>query len=246
MKLYTLGTSHAAAEKGRSCSGSLLSVLGSYYLFDCGADIEAKLVNMDIDPADIRAMFISHMHADHVGSLVGMTKRVAHQYNKKGTTTQVFLPEAEAIPPYLAWLDAMHFDVSNINRFNMQPTNPGIIYCDEAIRVTAISTKHMMNGKYPSFAYMVEGEGKRFLYTGDLSSDFSDYPEIVYEKDFDLILSELVHFNVDKNLQSIIKSRTKKMVFTHLGPKNIPVIEQAASEFPFFVSVASDGECFEF
>ena len=246
MKLYTLGTSHGAAEKGRYCSGSLLEVCGSYYLFDCGADIEAKLVNMDIDPADVRAMFISHMHADHVGSLVGMTKRLAHQYNKKGSVMQVFLPEAEAISPYLSWLDAMHFDVSNINRFNMQATAPGAIYCDEVIRVTAISTRHMMNGKYPSFAYTVEGDGKRFLYTGDLSGDFSDYPEVVYEKDFDLILSELVHFNVEKNLPSIIKSKTKKMVFTHIGPDKIASIKQAASEFPFPVAVADDGECFEF
>ena len=246
MKLYTLGTSHGAAEKGRSCSGSLLEVNGSYYLLDCGADIESKLVNMDIDPADIRAVFISHMHADHVGSLVGMTKRIAHQYNVKGNTARVFLPEKDAIAPYIAWLEAMHFWLDNIDRFDMQGVEEGFIYSDENIEVTAIKTKHMSGGKYPSFAYMIEGEGKRFLYTGDLACDFSDYPSVVYETDFDLILSELVHFSVDKNLDAIIKSRTKMMVFTHVGLQKIPQIEAAAPCIPFRTVVANDGDCFEF
>ena len=246
MKLYTLGTSHAAAEKGRSCSGSLLEVGGSYYLFDCGADVEAKLVNMDIDPAHVRAIFISHMHADHVGSIVGMTKRIAHQYNKEGRVSQVFLPEKEAIAAYMVWLDAMHFDVSNIDRFHMQGISEGEVYSDENIKVSAISTRHVMNGKYPSFAFTLEGEGKRFLYTGDLSCNFSDYPKTVYEKDFDLILSELVHFNVEKNLPDIVKTRTKKMVFTHLGPKNVDDLSRVISDFPFEVCVANDGDSFEF
>jgi ribonuclease BN (tRNA processing enzyme) len=246
MKLYTLGTSHGAAEKGRACSGSLLFAGGSYYLFDCGADIESKLMNMDIDPSDVRAIFISHMHADHVGSLVGMTKRFAHQYNVKGNVARVFLPEKEAVAPYLARLEAMHFWLDNIERFDMREAQPGVIYSDECITVTAIGTRHIMGGKYPSFAYMVEGEGKRFLYTGDLACDFSDYPEVVYEKDFDLILSELVHFSVDKNLDAIIKSRTKMMVFTHVGLQKIPQIEAAAPCIPFCTVVANDGDCFEF
>ena len=246
MKLYTLGTSHGAAEKDRSCSGSLLEANGSYYLFDCGADIESKLMNMDIDPADIRAIFISHMHADHVGSLVGMTKRFAHQYNKKATTARVFLPEPEAIAPYLAWLEAMHFWLDNIDRFDMQGFESGTIYSDETVKVTAIKTKHVMGGKYPSFAFLVESADKRFLYTGDLACDFSDYPEITFEKDFDLILSELVHFNIEKNLDTIKKSRTKKMVFTHTSPKKAKEMESIADKLPFPVSVANDGDCFEF
>ena len=246
MKLYTLGTSHAAAEKGRSCSGSLLEVGGSYYLFDCGADVEAKLVDMDIDPAHVRAIFISHMHADHVGSIVGMTKRIAHQYNSEGRVAQVLLPEKEAIPPYLAWLDAMHFDVSHIDRFHMQGISEGEVYSDEKIKVSAISTRHVMNGKYPSFAFMLEGEGKRFLYTGDLSCDFSDYPSIVYEKNFDLILSELVHFNVERNLPDIVKTRTKKMVFTHMSPKRLTDLLRVIGDFPFEVYAANDGDSFEF
>ena len=245
MKLHTLGTSHAAAEKGRSCSGSLLEINGRYYLFDCGANIESKLVDMGLDPTDVRAIFISHMHEDHIGSISCMLKRIAGHYNKQGLTTDVFFPEKEAIPPFIAWLEAMHFDLSNISRFNMAPVSPELTYNDGTIKVTAIPTKHVFMGKYPSFAYMVETSDKRFLYTGDLAPSFIDYPTVVYEKDFDAILSELVHFDVEKNLPSIIKSRTKKLIFTHIGPSKIPQIEQASDKFPFPVFIANDGDCFD-
>lgn len=245
MKLYTLGTSHSAAEIGRSCSGSLLEIDGSYYLFDCGGNIESKLVNMGLDPTDLRAIFISHMHEDHIGSLTSMLKRIAGHYNKKGSTTDVFIPEKEAIPPFIAWLEAMHFDLSNISRFNMSPVLPGITYSDSKVKITAIPTKHIFMGKYPSFAYMAETQDKRFLYTGDLAPSFVDYPTVVYEKDFDAILSELVHFDVDKNLPDIIRSRTKKLIFTHLGLDKIPLIERAVDKFPYPVFIANDGDCFE-
>ena len=81
---------------------------------------------------------------------------------------------------------------------------------------------------------------------GDLACDFSDYPSVVYEKDFDLILSELVHFNVEKNLDTIKKSRTKKMVFTHIGPQKIKQIEEVSKYIPFPTIIANDGDCFDF
>ena len=39
----------------------------------------------------------------------------------------------------------------------------GEIYRDEHVTVTAIRTKHVSGGAYPSYAFMVEGEGKTFL-----------------------------------------------------------------------------------
>ncbi len=247
MKIYTLGTSHGATEYTRSCSVNLLEVGGAYYLFDCGGDAESKIKNLGIEPNEVRAIFISHMHVDHAASLPGMAKRYALHYNKTEAHADVFLPEASAIPVLMSWLEAMHFEKehSHFEFFELKPVFRGVVYEDEHVRVTAIPTRHVQGGKFPSYAYAVEGEGKLFLYTGDLAPDFSDYPAVVYEKDFDAILSELVHFDVEKNLPDIKKSRTKKLIFTHLGPRKIPLIEAAKDEFPYPVYIANDGDSFD-
>ena len=246
MKIYTLGTSHGATEEGRSCSVNLLEVDGAFYLFDCGGDAESKLKNIGIAPNAPRAIFISHMHIDHVASIAGMAKRYMLHYNKTDAKADVFLPEKEAIEPLNAWLRATHFSFDRADAFKLQPYSEGVIYRDDRVTVTAIATKHIQGGKFPSYAFMVEGEGKRFLYTGDLAPSFVDYPSVVYERDFDLILSELVHFDVQKNLPDIARSRTKKLVFTHMSLKNIPVINEKMSELPFPTFVASDGDVYEF
>lgn len=247
MKIYTLGTSHGATEYMRSCSVNLLEVDGAYYLFDCGGDAESKITNLGIEPNSIRAIFISHMHVDHATSLPAMAKRYALHYNKTAAHADVFLPEDEAISAFMHWVSAMHAGPprAHFEFFEMKAVTPGVLYEDEHVRVTAIPTRHIEGGKYPSYAYMVEGEGKTFLYTGDLAPDFSDYPQVLFERDFDAVLSELVHFDVEKNLPDIIKTRTKKLIFTHLGLKKIPLVLAECDKFPYNVYIATDGEAFD-
>lgn len=242
MKIYTLGTSHGAAEKGRSCSGTLIEVGGAYYLFDCGGNMESKLTDMGMPIEKIRCVFISHMHEDHVGSLSGIVKRF-NTYIYTGEVVEVYMPEQEGIDAFFGWLKALHF--GKADKYKIMLTKDGEVYSDENITVTAIRTNHIMKGAFPSYAYMIESAEGRVLYTGDLNHEFDDYPSVVFEKDFDAIVCELVHFNVEKNLDTIIKSRAKKLIFTHMSLDNIPKIESAMDRFPFSVEIAQDGMEFD-
>lgn len=245
MKFYTLGTSHGATEKGRSCSGNLIEISGSYYLFDCGGDVERKMTDMELHIGKIKAVFVSHMHCDHVTTLPSIAKFFTIGYNNLKTTLNIFLPAKDGLDAFNCWMKALSMDPDS-DKLIMTSFEGGIIYSDENVTVTAIPTKHMYDGAKPSFAFMIETScGKRVLYTGDLNCNFLDYPKIVFEKDFDLIVSELVHFNVEKNLDTILASRTKKLVFTHLAPRNIPVIENVRGRFPFEVFIAEDLNCYE-
>jgi ribonuclease BN (tRNA processing enzyme) len=247
MKIYTLGTSHGATEYMRSCSANLIEVGGSYYLFDCGGDAESKIHNLGIKPNSVRAIFLSHMHLDHVTSLPGMAKWYALHYNKTEAHADVFFPEEEGINGFLSWMSTMHASIprAKMEYFEMKTVTEGLIYDDGTVKVTAIPTRHIQGGKFPSFAYMIEGEGKRMLYTGDLAPDFSDYPKVLFEKDFDAVLSELVHFSVENNLPDIIRTKTKKLIFTHLGPSKIPPMQEAIGQFPYPVYIANDLDVFE-
>ena len=241
MLLYTLGTSHGAAEKGRSRSGHLLTLGNSNYLFDCGGAVEEKMTDLGLSFKSVRAVFITHMHEDHVGTLSSIYKHFMH-YNRSDDCTVMHLPEQNGIDAFKSWVSAMHMHTDKVS---FRLSESGVVYTDENITVTAIRTEHVEDGRYESYAYMIEGEGKRILYTGDLNRDFHDYPAIVFEKDFDLILCELVHFSAERNLDTIIKSRTKHLVFTHMSPRNIPYVESVRDRFPFPVSIANDNDCFE-
>lgn len=243
LKFHTLGTSHGGVEPGRSCSVNLLETDGAYYVFDCGGNIETKMMDLGMPTEKIRAVFISHMHEDHVGSLSAVVKRFSH-YIKVERSVRIFMPEAAGIDAFKAWMSALHTS-KNLHRIEYNLVEEGDIYRDEYIAVRAIRTRHVLGGKYPSYAFLIEAEGKTLLYTGDLAPDFSDYPAVLFERDFDLVVSELVHFSLDDNLEDMKKTRTKHLVFTHMGPKKIPPLRDVIGEFPFRVSIASDNDSFE-
>lgn len=239
MRLCTLGTSHGATEQGRACSCNLLTVNGVHYLFDCGGYVEGKMVDLNLDIADIKAVFISHMHEDHVGTLTAIVKRFNHYIQNENANVKLFLPEENGLCAFKNWVNALHM-VLNEKRVSYALVEEGVIYTDENIKVTAIRTQHLRNGEFPSFSYMVETEDKRFLYTGDLNPDFHDYPEILYHEEFDAVLCELVHFSVEKNMDCFLKTKTKQLIFTHMGLHNIPKIEEAIDRFPYPVHIAHD------
>lgn len=247
MKLYTLGTSHGSAEIERSCSVNVIETGGNFYIFDCGGNIEEKFVNMGLPFTSIKAVFISHMHRDHIQSIPAVLHRVERETRLSQLpfpTVDIFMPEENGISALKNWIDSMHMDkASKVAKYTL--LKEGVVFKDDFITVTAISTKHINCGQYPTFSYMVEAEGKSFIYTGDLWETFEDYPNIIFEKEFDCVLCELVHFNLKNNLNTIIKSRTKKMIFTHVRLSNIPLIEACEDKFPFEVIISYDGMCYE-
>ena len=240
MKIVTLGTSHGGAEKGRACSGTLLEINGSRYLFDCGGNAESKMMDMGLPVESIRCVFLSHMHEDHVGSLSSVVKRFTG-YIKTGECVKVFFPEEEGLSAFKNWLYAMHFDKARLSEKVMfELIHKGEIYKDENIRVSTVATKHLYDGKYPSFAFSVESKEGKILYTGDLACDFHDYPDIVFSEDFDAVVCELVHFDVKNNFETIVKTRTKKLIFTHMRSDRVEEIENIKHRFPFSVYIAED------
>lgn len=241
MKLYTLGTSHGATEKGRECSGNLIEVNGTFYLFDCGGNVEGRMTNMDLPIENIRAVFVTHFHEDHIGSLSSIVKRFTVYLKDK--KIKMYLPEKNGIEAFKNWIYALHLPLEDEVEFDLV-TN-GFVYSDENITVKAIKTKHIENGKYPSYAYEIHTADKKFLYTGDLSATFEDYPDVLAREEFDAVLSELVHFDFDKNKEKLFGTKTKHLIFTHTAERNVVKLEKVKDTFDYPISIASDGDCYK-
>jgi ribonuclease BN (tRNA processing enzyme) len=123
----------------------------------------------------------------------------------------------------------------------------GVIYDDGYAKVTAIPTKHCP--PMPSYAFIFEAEGKRVVFSGDLSQFFrgNDFPKVVLEEDVDLFVCEMAHFGEEHIAPYLEKCRARRVMFNHYQPQKESHIESLATpgRFPFPISMAHDGESVE-
>jgi ribonuclease Z len=62
-----LGTGAAFPDPDRAQSGILVTLNnGATYLFDCGAGTTHNMVRANTNPADVTAVFLTHLHHDHI------------------------------------------------------------------------------------------------------------------------------------------------------------------------------------
>ncbi len=71
-EVFSIGTSGMMPLPGRYLTSSLVRREGELFLFDCGEGTQVSLKMLNLKWKKIDAIFISHMHADHVTGLPGM------------------------------------------------------------------------------------------------------------------------------------------------------------------------------
>src|SRR3546814_5991198 len=69
MRLRFLGCGDAFGSGGRFNTCFLASGAGTSFLIDCGASSLVAMRRFGVDPNDIDAVFVSHLHGDHFGGL---------------------------------------------------------------------------------------------------------------------------------------------------------------------------------
>lgn len=72
LEAFVLGTGGMMPLPGRSLTSVLLRREGELFLFDCGEGTQISLRRLNLRWKKISAIFISHMHADHVTGLPGI------------------------------------------------------------------------------------------------------------------------------------------------------------------------------
>lgn len=242
MKLTFLGTSHGVPMVDRHCTSTLLEVGAAAYLFDAGAPVADLLIRCGVPFEKLQAVFTTHIHGDHTFGLPTLCSLASWFY--KDSSFDVYLTEKEgmeALRSYILSADKAFAD----DRVRLKLIAPGPLYDDGNLSVTAIPTRHMEGIGCPSYAYLIQAEGKRLLFTGDLHfADAADFPAEAGQPT-DLILCEMAHFGPEVIFPKLASCPTKQVLFHHVYhgyEESMAAIRDANGRYPFPVRAVEDGE----
>lgn len=91
VKVTVLGSAGSHPGNGRACSSYLVSGGGGHLLLDCGNGSMTNLMDA-LDPADLTAIIISHLHPDHFVDLYGLHYALKF-HRARARKVDVYAPE---------------------------------------------------------------------------------------------------------------------------------------------------------
>lgn len=190
LEIIMLGTGAGPPlRKNRMQTATVLMVEGTPYLIDCGAGTLRRLFEMDIDPASVKSIFITHHHLDHDLGLVDLMGYAAftmqqferddfyHIYGPQGTKEMVDAGVRFIRVPLRNFAaEGKGPDVKDSSFIVHEILQSGPLYQDTRITVTAQENSHYSRirpeeqayGK--SFSFRVETQHGTIIITGDTGS----------------------------------------------------------------------------
>ena len=181
-QVVLLGTGTPPADPDRSGAATAVIVNGTAYLIDFGAGVvrRAKSAVVErgiaaLDPVKLRVVFVTHLHSDHTVGYPDLIltpwvlgRRVPLEvYGPRGIKTMTDHVLAAYAEDFAARTrDRQLFTVGAFpegHAVNAHEIQPGVVYKDANVSVTAFATKHAME----SFGYRFDAPDRSIVISGD-------------------------------------------------------------------------------
>jgi ribonuclease BN (tRNA processing enzyme) len=207
-------------------------------LLDCGATSLSALKRCGLDPAEIGAVFVSHLHGDHFGGLPFLI--LDGQFARRTATLTVVGPPGTG-QRLVGVMECLFPGSSTAARgfaVSVRELHPGTTVTVAGVRARAWPADHPSGA--PALALRLEAGGKVIGYTGDTA-----WTDAVVEvaAGADLLIAESYYW--DKNVPFHLRHadlaahrgllRCRRVVLTHLSADMLEHLDQAEFE------AASDG-----
>lgn len=223
MKLLFLGAASGLGTDPQNFQSNMLLLAdnGKKLLIDCGTDIRFSLTHAKYVANDIDAVYISHLHADHIGGLewFALQRKFALHSNKPALIIheQLVQPLWEhSLSGGLKTLD--DHDATLHDYFSVHIVADKEVYEWYGLQLSLIQTIHVhSNGELmPSYALDIRYKGKNFFITTDTQftpeflEKFYQAATIVFHDCETLPVPSGVHahFNQLQSLPPEIKAKT--------------------------------------
>ncbi|WP_330204417.1 ribonuclease Z [Cyanobacterium sp. Dongsha4] len=157
MEVTFLGTSSGVPTKSRNVSSVALRLTqrGEIWLFDCGEGTQHQLLRSDLRTSQLKKIFITHMHGDHVFGLMGLLASCGLGADAKDI--ELFGPPG--IEPYLK--SCMKYSYTYFPYgVTIKTVEPGLVYEDEEFTVTCELLKHRVT----AYGYRVSEKNKAGIF----------------------------------------------------------------------------------
>lgn len=227
MRIHFLGTCSGTEPMPNMHHCSLVvETGGQYYWFDAGENCSHSAYTSGIDVTRVRAVFISHLHIDHIGGLpnlittINKVTRVTGIPHINNNSYNIYLPDLRAFPAIRDIGYSFNYKdrVNNsVNIFEHEVKDGGV-FEDEYIKVSAVHNTHLKedgtNG-WHSYSYLIEAEGKKIVFSGDVGKP--DEVDTLVGEGCDLLIMETGHHTVTAVLDYAESRNIKRLRFNHHG-----------------------------
>ena len=227
VKIHYLGTcSGTEPMPNMHHESSILEVGNTVYWFDMGEGCARSAYLSGIDVTKTKAIFVSHPHIDHIGGMAN----VFHLFNKlngihkrplaNNNTLEVYFPDPELFESVKqVALGGRYSGARFLFSINEHAIRDGVIFEDENIRISAKSNRHLPNdgedGIYHAFSFLVETDGKRIIFSGDVKRP--DELDALIGDGVDLLIMETGHHKVADVCEYAVSRNVKCLRFNHHG-----------------------------
>ena len=180
MNITFLGTSSGVPTLSRNVSSLALklSQKAEVWLFDCGEGTQHQLMKSNIKSSQIKKIFITHMHGDHIYGLPGLLATLGLSGNSKGI--EIYGP-SNLRDFILSALKNSYCTISFPLKFIAVETfalKNKKIFENEQLEVTCASLKHRL----PAYGYRVSEKDKPGKFDIEKAKKLNIPPGPVYSK----------------------------------------------------------------
>ncbi len=243
MKLTVLGCSGSYASTESPASSYLLTRTDAHgrqwrVLFDIGNGSLSNLQKV-MDPSELDAIVISHLHADHFLDLAGLEVLLAYHPTKTCRQIEVFAPAAAAARLQAATGNELPTPPgAQRPAFLFQNLTDGFEVMIGDMRVTAAAVNHPVE----AYGFRVRAGERVFVYSGDTDA-CEQLP--VLAKDADLFLCEAgyiegrddhivgLHLTGRRAGQAAAAANAKRLLLTHIPAWTDPAVPSAEARAVF-------------
>ena len=225
MKITMLGTGAALLDPDRGHTAIVVEVGGRGYMLDCGTGATRKMIEANIDPTSIEAMFLTHLHFDHtadipvfvLGNWMSGRQTSPIIVGPEGTQDMVdHMFEGGAFAKDIEARAAYSQRKENIQaiRPDVRPMQPGVVFEDDYIRVLANTVDHIPEEISKCYGLRIESQDKVVAFSGDTTPQAN---MIELARDADLLIHEATF------PEAAIAFRAKNGIgtFSHTSPKQL-------------------------